>query len=49
MRNISNILDFKLAWCGFCIGLIYIYLTIPYPDIIKKEKFEEKKSFQCLK
>ena len=43
MRNISNILDTKLIWFGFCIGIIYIYLTLPYSEVIKKEHFSEKK------
>ena len=49
MRNISNILDPKLIWCGFCIGVIYMYLTLPYSEVIKKEYFDEKKCFHSLK
>ena len=45
MRNISNILDTKLIWFGFCIGIIYIYLTLPYSEIIKKEHFNIKKKY----
>ena len=47
-RDLSNVLDCKYIWLGFCIGLLYIYLTIPYPELIRKENFEQKKYFQRL-
>jgi hypothetical protein len=40
MNNINlfdSILDIKIVWLSFCLGILYIYLQCPYPKIILKK------------